>query len=567
MFDLIVRGGDVIDGTGAPRRHADVGVSGGRITAIGDLSAAESAQVIDATGRVVTPGFIDVHTHLDAQAFWDTTLSPSPLHGVTTVIGGNCGFSISPLGTDPADGAYLMTMLSRVEGMPLAALQQGVPWNWNTTGEYLDQLEHTLSINAGFKVGHSALRRVVMGPDATKRFATDEELAQMVTLLRDGLEAGAIGFSSSWSTTHNDAESNMVPSRYSSREELLALCAVLADFDGTSLEFIPCIGPFEDWAVELMAEMSVAAKSQLNWNVLTVNAANVDEGRVKLAASDVASARGGKVVALTVPMTLSIRLCFASGFILDAVPGWEGAMLLPHADKRAALADPVERERLGVLAAGKHHLRHMTNWAKMTIHYTVAPENAGFVGRTIGEIALERGQSAWDALCDIALADDLMTSFGMPPVETPDDDWKARVEIWRDPRAVVGASDAGAHLDMFLSSHYATAMLGEAVVKRQLLDMEEAIHYLTAVPADLYGLVGRGRLVEGAYADLVVLDETRVASNEITMRADLPSGATRLYADATGIDHVICNGVEIVCHGEFTDARPGTILRSGRDTH
>jgi N-acyl-D-aspartate/D-glutamate deacylase len=280
----------------------------------------------------------------------------------------------------------------------------------------------------------------------------------------------------------------------------------------------------------------------------------------------VAAARGGKVVALTVPMTLSIRLCFASGFILDAVPGWEEAMLLPHADKRAALADPAERERLGALAAGHHHMRHLTHWGRMVVHHTVEPENAPYVGRLVGDIAAERGCSAWDALCDIALADDLQTSFGYPSAEDSDETWKARVEVWRDARAVVGASDAGAHLDMFISANYATAMLGEAVVKRGLLDMEEAIHYLTEVPADLYGIVGRGRVVEGAFADLVVLNEATVASNEITMRADLPSGAARLYADATGIDHVVCNGVEIVRHGEFTDARPGVILRSGRDT-
>jgi N-acyl-D-aspartate/D-glutamate deacylase len=566
MFDVIIQGGHVVDGTGAPRRRADVGISGDRITVIGDLTGAGAHQIIDATGRIVAPGFIDVHTHVDAQVFWDTTVSPAPLHGVTTVIGGNCGFSIAPLSDDPADGDYLMRMLSRVEGMPLRSLQEGVPWNWTTTAQYLDALEHRLSINAGFKVGHSALRRVVMGADATRRAATADEVTKMCGLLGDGLTAGAIGFSSSWSTTHNDTEQNMVPSRYAERGELIALCAVLADFPGTSLEFIPCIGPFDGEAANLMADMSAAAHATLNWNVLAVNARTLEAGMAKLAASDVAEAQGGRVVGLTAPMSLDFRMSFANGFLLDAVPGWEEAMLLPKDDKVALLRDPVERARLGDIAAGKHQMRHFINWATMTIFHTVAAENAGYLGRNIGEIAAERGSSPWDTLCEIALADDLETSFGHPSVEEPDADWEARVRVWRDPRAVIGASDAGAHLDMFYSGNYATVVIHEAVTRCGLLPLEEAINLLTAVPADLYALRDRGRLVEGGYADVIVFDEQTISSNTMEMRSDLPAGAARLYAEANGIDHVLCNGVEIVRAGEFTPARPGTILRSGTHT-
>lgn len=567
MFDLIIKGGDLIDGTGAPRRRVDVGVKGRRIEAIGDLSTAEATKVIDATGRVVTPGFIDVHTHIDAQAFWDSTLSPTPLHGVTTVIAGNCGFSIQPLGTNPDDGAYLMKMLSRVEGMPLESLQQGVPWNWDTTAQYLDALDGTLSINAGFAVGHSALRRVVMGPAATQREATPEELEQMCGLLRDGIRAGAVGFSSSWSNTHNDTEHNMVPSRYASRTELLALCAVLADFEGMMLEFIPTVGPFDEGTHELLAEMSVTAKAPLNWNVLVAHPSNKAEREVKLAAGDVAKARGGKVVALTAPMTLNFRLSFIHGFLLDAVPGWEEVMLMSKAEKIALLSDPEERRRLGELAAGDHPMRHFTNWSKMIIHDTFDAANKNCLGRTIRDIAEERGLSPWDTLCEIALADDLRTSFGHPSVEDePMELWNTRLETWRDPRTVVGASDAGAHLDMFLSANYSTVLLGEAVVKRKMLPLEEAVNLLTAVPADLYRIVDRGRLVEGAFADLVVLDEHSVGSNEMVYKHDLPGGIARLYADAHGIDSVVCNGVEIVRNNEFTADRPGAILRSGKDT-
>ena len=568
MFDLLISGGDVVDGRGGPRQRADVGIVGDRISAIGSLvnGGANAAATIDATGLAVTPGFIDVHTHLDAQVFWDQTLSPSPLHGVTTVIGGNCGFTIAPLGDDPAHGDYLMRMLARVEGIPLEALQQGVPWNWQTTAEYLDSIDGNVAVNAGFKVGHSALRRVVMGDDSVRRACTGEELEAMKQLLREGLEAGALGFSSSWSRTHNDPMGNMVPSRYAERDELVALCSVLADFDGTSVEFIPALGPFEDWALELMSDMSAAARSPLNWNVMTVTARSMEMNRAKLAAGDHAAARGGKVVALTVPLMLSLHLNFNSGFVLDALPGWEEVMLLPKADKRRVLADPAERRHLNELAQGDHPLRALAHWERKVVFHSPAPENEGCAGRTVGEIAEERGQDPWDALCDMALADDLETSFGNPATAEPDADWEARVEVWRDPRAVIGASDAGAHLDLFLTANYATTMLNEAVVKRGLLPLEEAVHLLTEVQADLYGLVDRGVLAEGAYADVVVLDEATVGSAPTAFRRDLPAGASRLYAEANGIEHVVCNGIEIVRGGQFTGARPGTLLRSGQHT-
>jgi N-acyl-D-aspartate/D-glutamate deacylase len=230
------------------------------------------------------------------------------------------------------------------------------------------------------------------------------------------------------------------------------------------------------------------------------------------------------------------------------------------------LADPDERRRLGELAAEPHTMRHFTHWDRMVVFHTVAPENERFRGRTLGDVADELGTTPWDALCDISLADGLATSFGHPAVDEPDATWAARVRVWRDQRAVIGASDAGAHYDMFFSADYATKVLGEAVAKRHLLPLEEAVHLLAAVPAELYRLVDRGRVVEGAFADLVVLDEQHVGSNPMEMRTDLPGGAARLYAEANGIHHVLCNGVEIVRDGEFTPARPGVVLRSGRDT-
>jgi N-acyl-D-aspartate/D-glutamate deacylase len=568
MLDLIMRGGRVVDGTGSPGRRADLGVKDGRIETIGDLTGVEAATTIDATGKVVAPGFVDVHTHFDAQVFWDGSLSPSPLHGVTTVLAGNCGFTIAPLSGRADDADYLMRMLARVEGMPVEALAEGVPWNWTSMAEYLDAVQGRIAVNAGFMVGHSAIRRDVMGDQANQREATDAEVKAMVRLLEDSIEAGGLGLSSSRARTHNDAERRMVPSRYAADEELIKLAAATGRHEGTSLELIPMVGPhFEPWAVELMADLSVAAQRPLNWNLLPVSASSVDSAGAKLEASDVARARGGKVVALTIPHSFGVRLSFASGFVLDAMPGWEDAMLLPLAEKRLLFRDKAARDHLNELAQAKDNpMRIVATWSAHRIYDVVADDNQPYVGRTVGEIAKEQGRDPWDVLCDIALADDLRTSFGLDARPDSDDDWKARVDIWRDPRAVIGASDAGAHLDLLASFNYTTALLGATVRQRQLLPIEEAVHLLTDVPAQLYGLLDRGRLEPGWHADIVVIDPTTVATDEIGMRFDLPGGSGRLYAGAQGIDHVIVNGTPIVRDGKLTDARPGAVLRSGQDT-
>jgi N-acyl-D-aspartate/D-glutamate deacylase len=566
MLDIAIRGGEVIDGSGSARYEADVGIQGERIVAVGQVG--EAAAEIDASGMIVSPGFIDVHTHFDAQVFWDGQLTPSPLHGVTTALGGNCGFTIAPLSADATDSDYLMRMLARVEGMPLETLQAAVPWGtWASTSEYLDVVDGRLGINAGFMTGHSAIRRTVMGRESTMRVATAEELSAMKRLLHDGLEAGALGFSSSWARTHNGDDGRMVPSRYASRDEILALCSVLEEHDGTSLEFIPMVGPFEPWATDLMAEMSVAAQRPLNWNVMVVRASNLEESMKRLEASSEATQQGGKVVGLTIPMGIATRLSFASGFVLDAIPGWEEAMLLPRAEKLAILSDPIGRRRLDdATRQPSNTLPGITDWSTKMIYDVVASENEQYRGRLVGEIAADMGRDPFDVLCDIAIADDLLTSFGTPPPVDTKADWEARLAVWRDGRAVVGGSDAGAHLDLLATFNYTTVMLEEAVRRHDILSLEEAVHLLTDVQAQLYGIRERGRVTQGWYADLVVFDPLRVGSEQVSMRFDLPGGAGRLYAGANGIGHVLVNGRPVVIDGELTGALNGQLLRSGRDT-
>jgi N-acyl-D-aspartate/D-glutamate deacylase len=564
VLDLVVKGGEVVDGTGATRRRADVGVRDGRIVEVGEIDEA-AARTVEADGRVVAPGFVDVHTHYDAQVFWDPTLSPSPLHGVTTVVGGNCGFTIAPL--VPREAEYLMKMLARVEGMPLDALAAGVPWDWTTTAEYFDSFDGTLAVNAGFMVGHCALRRVVMGERSVGEAATDDDLAAMSEMLHDSLAAGGMGFSSSWAETHNDADGEPVPSRHATADELLALCRVTGEHAGTSLEFIPTARHFTEQHLDVMARMSAAALRPLNWNLLTVSAANNAFVEQRLAASDLAREMGAKVVALTIPEPPRPRMSFLSGFVLDALAGWAKPMALPVADKLALLSDPARRRELEDQARGTQGMiRAIAHWERLVFLETFTPENAAYVGRTIGEVAGERGQSPFDALCEIAIADELRTVFSTPELGNDRADWEARVAVWRDGRAVIGASDAGAHLDLLATFNYTTTTLARAVREHEVLPLEEAVHLLTDVPARLYGLRDRGRIAPGAHADLVVFDPATVGPRPVFTRNDLPTGAARVYGEADGIDEVIVNGTVIVEQGAFTDARPGTLLRSGRDT-
>ena len=563
MLDVLIRSGAIVDGTGAAPRSGDVGIRDGRVVAVGTVDE-PATRTIDAEGKVVAPGFVDIHTHYDAQVFFDTTLSPSPLHGVTTVIGGNCGFTIAPLG--PEHGDYLMRMLARVEGMSVSALAAGVPWDWKTFGEYLDRIDGTLAPNAGFLVGHSTLRRVVMGDRATEGAATPDDITAMERLLGESLAAGGMGFSSSWARTHNDAEGDMVPSRYATEDEIIALCRVVSNYPGTTVEFIPGVGSFEEYAPELMTRMSLAANRPVNWNVLFVSAGNEAMAEHNLAASDYAAERGATVLALTMPDAPSPRICFDNGFLLDTIPGWQKPMTLPHDEKKTMLARAEGRVALREAAGDGKGLVGIANWPIYVINETFAPENKQYEGRSVGDVAREQDKDPLDALLDIVVADDLMTGFGFPRGPERDEDWAARVKVWRDSRTVVGASDAGAHLDFLATFNYSTALLGKAVRERHMLPMEEAIHMLTDVPARLYGLTGRGRLQEGWHADVVVLDPTTIGPQPVRMRFDLPTDAPRLFGGADGIDHVLVNGAEIVDHGAFTDERPGTLLRSGRDT-
>ncbi|MGO9509000.1 MAG: N-acyl-D-amino-acid deacylase family protein [Mycobacterium sp.] len=570
MLDLLIRDAQIVDGTGTPAHRGDVGVRNGRIVAVGPKGQVDdsASKTVDAQGQTLAPGFVDLHTHYDAQLFWDPTASPSVQHGVTTVFGGNCGFTLAPAASDQQD--YLTRMLARVEGMPLDALRAGLDWGWSSFGDWLGRLDGRIAVNAGFLVGHSALRLAAMGGDAVGGEASRAQIARMVMLLRSALNDGALGLSTSQSPTHNDGAGQPVPSRSASRFELVTLAGGLRDHPGTTLEAIiaGCLSGFTDDDIALLTDMSVAADRPLNWNLLGVSAANPEGHQRQLRASGISAERGGRVVALTLPQPMKIRLSFLSGFVLDGLPGWRDTMHLPVPERLRALSDPQVRRQLAEGAASKEAgmLRGLAQWDRLIIVETFAAENADATGRSVGEVAAARGGEPFDTLLDVVVADELRT--GLTPPLTGDDaaDWRLRAQVWRHPGAVIGGSDAGAHLDMMCGAIYTTALLGRGVREHQVVSLEEAVRLVTEVPARFYGLTDRGRIAPGWHADLVLFDPATIDHGPERTRYDLPSGAPRLVADAFGISSVLVGGVEVCRDGSATGALPGTVLRSGRDT-
>ena len=567
MLDVVLRNATVVDGTGAPGRRADVGVAGDRIAALGTVDE-QGATEIDAEGLVVAPGIVDPHTHYDAQLFWDPSASPSNLHGVTTVIGGNCGFTLAPLRAEDAD--YTRRMMAKVEGMPLAALEQGVPWTWSSFGEYLGRLEGRLGVNAGFLVGHCALRRMVMGPERAEVVASDEEVAAMRRLLGESLAAGGLGFSSSQSRTHSDGEGRPISSRFADRREMLAFCEEVAAHEGTTLEYITsgCLDGLSDDEMDLMVAMTVTGRRPLNWNVLTPDGEHPEKAAHQLEASTRAEAAGGRIVALTMPTPVPMNMSFLNFCALFLIPGWGDVMNLPVPERMVALGDPGVRKQLNDAVHSEEAgvFRGLARWSSYTIGDTFSEANRGLEWRDVGDIAAERGTDPFDTLLDIVLADDLRTVLWPRPADGDEETWALRAQLWDDHRAMIGGSDAGAHLDRMCGANYPTLFLADALRGRRLVSVERAVHLMTQVPAELFGLRDRGRVAEGWRADLFVFDPETVDSGPARLVHDLPGATPRLFADSQGVALVLVNGVATVRDGQPTGAVPGTLLRSGTDT-
>ncbi|MEU7647462.1 N-acyl-D-amino-acid deacylase family protein [Streptomyces huasconensis] len=575
MLDHLIRSATVVDGTGAPARVADVGIRDGRIAVIaepGALAAPEAARTSeDAHGLVLAPGFVDPHTHYDAQLFWDPYATPSLNHGVTTVAGGNCGFTLAPLHPDrPEDADYTRRMMSKVEGMSLVSLEEGAPWTWSSFGEYLDALEGRIAVNAGFMVGHCALRRYVMGADAVGGQPTPAQLDQMLRLFHDAMDAGAWGLSTTQSATHSDGDGQPVASRHARPEELLALSRAVAEHEGTQLEAIVagCLDQFSDAEIDLLVEMSAAAGRPLNWNVLTIDAAVPDRVPRQLVPSERAREAGGRVVALTMPILTPMNMSLGTFCALNLIPGWGDILGLPVPERIAKLRDPDVRAEMLRRADSKEAgvFRRLARFDRYVIGDTYAERNEGLTGRVVADIAAERGQDPFTCLVEICAADGLRTVLWPMPTDNDPDSWALRAETWRHEDVLLGGSDAGAHLDRMCGAPYTTRFLGDCLRGRGLVGLEQAVKMLTDDPARLFGLRERGRIAEGHHADLVLFDPERIDAGKATLVHDLPGDSPRLDSKAIGVTAVWVNGVEVIREDVVTGAVPGRVLRSGRDT-
>jgi N-acyl-D-aspartate/D-glutamate deacylase len=575
VLDLLIRNGMVIDGTGNQRRPGEVGVQGGKIVAVGPRVDEPARQAIDAHGLVVAPGFVDVHSHYDAQVWWDRACSPSPSHGVTTVITGNCGLTMAPV--RPGDEEWLAKLFSKVEAMSIDALNAGVPFGWQSYGELLDALSaRGVGINMGVMVGHSTVRRYVMGDAASERNATADELDEMCSVLAECLAAGGFGFSTANPPTQVDGDGRPTPPNYATREELIRLSGVVGRHEGTCIEFIAgsFLNGFTEDDINLMADMSATANRHLNWNTPLPGRGDLHLRQMR--ASDIARDRGGWVVPTMNPGRHPVRMDFLSAYTFRVFPGWGDVCALPPKERVKALAENSVRRQLeqgleGATEGLALAYKDPAAWGNYVVNDVEDSSLQGLVGKTVAEIARERGSDSYfDTILDIVVEADLDMGFAMgrPEGQQRGDPSmvQARADLLRDERVVYGASDSGAHLDMMVQADFATRTLADVVRDDQIISLEEAVRRLSDQPARLYGLRNRGRIAEGYWADIAVFDPDTVTSSPMRLANDFPAGARRLVTDAVGVEWVFVNGTPAVVEGKATGEGEGRVLRSGRDS-
>jgi len=561
MADLVIRGALLCDGSGREAARGDLAVSGGRIAAVGRV-AERGAREIDGAGLALAPGFIDVHTHYDCQLFWDPQASPSPWHGVTTVVMGNCGFTIAPC--READRETLMQLLLFVEGMPIETLRAGIGWAWEDFAGYLGALERRgVGPNVAAFIGHSAVRYRVMGRAAVERAATAEESAEMAALVREGMAAGAIGWSTSLSPTHFFGDGTPAPSRLADEAELLALARALADLERGVIEIAPrtTIGPPADKAEEqrFFAELARASGKVVSWAPLLDNPFAPGSARKIIEESAELQAGGVQVVPQVGCRPLEVRFDFTEpAFYLEQNPFWRPLMAKSRDERRRLFAEAEFRAELGRQTGFVAALAQ--GWDRLVLRLAASEGVRRWQDRSVAEIAAAEGRAPLDAFCDLVLEDDLATQWGAVLMNH---DERAVAELIRHPAGLLALSDAGAHVDTLCDQGFTTYLLGHWVRELRALALEEAVRLVTSVPAERYGLHGRGRLAPGCAADLVLFDPARVAMRPTEMVYDLPRGQRRLLQRAEGIVEVLVNGTPVVADGAPTDRRPGRVLRGG----
>jgi N-acyl-D-aspartate/D-glutamate deacylase len=560
-YDILIKGGRIYDGSGLPSYLGDVAVEGGRIVETGRINGS-AKRVINADGLAVSPGFIDFHTHLDAQLLWDPLATSSCFHGVTTVIPGNCALALAPC--KQQDRETILRSFERVEAISLPALKAGVEWSWTTFPEYLNRLRGKLGVNVAALMGHCALRQFVMGEASTERAATPAEIHQMKEILKAGVRAGAIGFSTNQNPVHMFADGTPIPSRLATDEEIIELACALGEINRGAVQIsrgsVGVSVPMRE-TVQLFERIASESGRPVIWQSIAHRWDRPNEWRALLDLAKESLDRGIQSYPLCNARLFNNRLTMKNAQVFDDLPTWKTILFLPLEARIAAIKDPETRRKMRYEAVEeKKSSRFSRRWDLVYMIKAATAANKHLEKKSVAEIAKIRGQDVIDAFLDLSLEEGLDTEF---QTSSTNGDEQAVAEIIRSPFVLVGQSDAGAHLIYDAGFGYATRLLGYWIREKNIMSLEEGVRKLTFMVASIFGLPDRGLLRPGMAADLVVFDPATVRECEPEMVQDLPANEKRFIQKAIGIETTIVNGQILVERGAHTGALPGRVLGNG----
>lgn len=557
-YDLLVKDGLVVDGSGMPGFYADVGVKNGKIAEIGRLGS-QADKVVDAQGLVVTPGFVDNHCHYDAQVTWDPLCTYSCYHGATTVIIGNCSLSLAPV--RPGTEERLAEFLSYVEAIPMDVLQT-VDFSWETTGQYMDTLDRRLGVNVGTLIGHSAIRHYVMGDECQGREATGDEIEVMASVLRDGMEAGALGLSISQNRAHYDPQGVLIPAIWANEEETFALGHVLQEL-GTGM-IQSGGGRVAEIKDRMMTRLSEATGRQVVYNNLSHSARKPNEWKELMAIVDETAKAGIRANPLCTPNSVTQTFTMKNCQVFRGVPTWHPILLASDEAKMEAYRNPEVRTRLHAeVVEWQEDLPDVNmarNWYDyMWVHQVVNDKNKGLQGMTIKQMAESQGKNIIDAFLDLVVEEELNTTFLHGELNV---DFDACTQILNYPNSFVGLSDGGAHVQFHGGYGYSTRLLGYWVREKEIMPLENAVRKLTFDSASAFGIYDRGLLRPGMAADIAVFDRETVRPLPEEVVYDFPAGGWRMQELAEGVKSTIVNGEILIDDGKPTGAMPGRVMRN-----
>ncbi|HTE85027.1 MAG TPA: amidohydrolase family protein [Dehalococcoidia bacterium] len=552
-YDLIVRGGTIVDGSGMPRFRGDIAVQEGRIAVVGKVSGS-ARRVLDAGGLVVAPGVIDNHCHYDAQVTWDPLCTFSCYHGATTVVIGNCSLALAP--AHEYDRGPLASLLSRVEAIPLEALDAGVAWAWETIPQYYDALDRRLGVNVASFIGHSAVRRYVMGDASYEREATDDEIGEMRGVVREGMAAGAIGVSFERNIRHFDHEGRIAPTYMASDLERFSVAGVLDELGRGTIQ----VGGDPQLGVRL----AQAGGRPVLYGSISQNAADPDAWRRTLEDAAELGRQGLRTFRLLNPRQHVLPYTLKNAQHFDAHPTWKTVMMLPLGERKRAFRDPATRAKLHYEVVETPYAgsgEFVRRWDTQVVCRPALTKNSALAGKSVAAIAADQNRDVLDVFLDLALEEELETVFERRETNS---DPTAVAEMLHNPHVLVGQSDGGAHVVFRSDYSYPTYLLGHWVREEGILSLEEAVRKLTFDSACVFGLGDRGLLRPGWAADMMVFDPETIASEDVEDTPDLPGGASRRKQLAKGIQWTLVNGEVLVEQGSHTGAYPGKVVGHGR---